>query len=233
MVCQRPLVLSISIAHREQVLYSSHRNSVAGHADLIRRTDCTILLHTRGFPVSAILERCRMETLCMPEMEYLLDDEITCDRYPYIKSWDEAKHHPCLIVHTSGSTGLPKPVVWTQSLLTTSDSHHAVPPLNGRPCIWNTVMDATRRAFSAYPIFHGAGIASGIMKATFHNSVVVLGPPGLATAEIFDEVLEHGNIDAVDCLPITLEEVATRPDILAKLEKLNYITYTGGKSLRD
>ena len=206
---------------------------MAGHADLIRQTDCTILLHTRGFLVSAILERCRMETLCMPEMEYLLDDGITCDRYPYIKSWDEAKHHPCLIVHTSGSTGLPKPVVWTQSSLTTSDSHHMVPPLDGRPCLWNTVMDATRRAFSAYPIFHGAGIASGIMKATFHNSVVVLGPPGVATTEIFDEVLEHGNIDTVDCLPITLEEVATRPDILAKLEKLNYITYTGGKSLRD
>jgi hypothetical protein len=108
-----------------------------------------------------------------------------------------------------------------------------VPLLDGRPCLWNTVVDATRRAFSAYPIFHGAGIASGIMKATFHNSVVVLGPPGLATADIFDQVLEHGNIDAADCLPITLHEIATRPDILTKLEKLNYITYAGGTFLTE
>ncbi|KAF2710147.1 acetyl-CoA synthetase-like protein [Pleomassaria siparia CBS 279.74] len=220
------LVALMKTGHK--VLYSSHRNSVAGHADLIHQTGCTILLSTPGFSVSDILEKCSMETLCMPEMEYLLDDSIVVDPYPYKKDWDAAKHHPCLIVHTPGSTGFPKPVVWTQSSLTTSDAHQVVSPLDGRRCLWNSVMDATRRAFSGYPIFHGSGIAVSITKATSHNSVVVLGPPGIVDAHVFDEILEHGDIHAADCLPIALEEVATRPEILAKLGRLNYITYAGG-----
>ncbi|KAF2182104.1 acetyl-CoA synthetase-like protein [Zopfia rhizophila CBS 207.26] len=224
------LVALMKTGHK--VLFSSHRNSVAGHADLIRRTDCTILLHTSGFPVSGILEKCRMETLCMPELEYLLDDSL-CEYYPYNKSWDEAKNHPCLVVHTSGSTGLPKPVVWPQSQLLTTDSHHLVPPLDGRETLWGPLFDNTRRSFSALPIFHGAGIASGTARALFTNTTIVLGPPGLATADTFDQVLEYANIDAANCMPITLEEVATRPDILAKLSKLKYLAYVGGHISKD
>ena len=43
-----------------QVLLSSHRNSVAGHTDLIKQTDCGVLLYTAGFPVSGILEASKM-----------------------------------------------------------------------------------------------------------------------------------------------------------------------------
>ncbi|KAF2470039.1 acetyl-CoA synthetase-like protein [Lindgomyces ingoldianus] len=219
------LVALIKTGHR--VLFSSHRNSVAGHADLIKKTECTILFHTAGFPVSGILEKCRMETLCMPELDFLLDDT-PCDVYPYNKSWDEAKNDPCMVVHTSGSTGLPKPVPWSHAALLTTDSHHLVPPLDGRPCIWGSIFDATQRTFSALPVFQGAGIASGTALALFTNTVVVLGPPGLATSDTFCQVLDYGNIDAASCLPVTLEEIATRPDILGKLAKLKFITFVGG-----
>lgn len=58
---------------------------------------------------------------------------------------------------------------------------------------------------------------------------MVFGPPGLTTAETFDQVLENTEIDSASCLPITLEEIATRPDILAKLGRLKYIAYVGGR----
>lgn len=165
----------------------------------------------------------------MPEMDYLLDGSL-CEQYPYTKSFEEAKNHPCMIIHTSGSTGLPKPVVWTNWTLTSGDSHHLVPTLDGRPTIWGGISDSPNRRFSALPIFHGAGIATGVKSTCFNNTTIVLGPPGLATANVFDQILEHSSIDAANCLPITLEEIATRPDILQKLGRLKYITYVGGES---
>lgn len=213
----------------KQVLFSSHRNSVAGHANLIKRTDCTILLHTTDFPVTGILEKCRMESLCMPELDYLLDDASPCEHYPYNKSFDEAKHHPCMIIHTSGSTGLPKLVVWTHWTFITVDSHHLVPPLDGRPTIWGGIFSSAKRGFSALPIFHGSGLASGLNQVCFNRSVTVLGPPGIVTAGVFEEVLENTEIDAAYCLPITLEEIAKRADLLKKLERLKFVTYVGGE----
>lgn len=131
------IVLIALMKTGHKVLFSSHRNSVAGHADLIKRTDCTVMLHSAGFPVSGILEKCRLETLCMPELDYLLDDSIQCDHYPYTRSFEEAKNHPCLVVHTSSLT----PVVWTQESLTISENQHKIPDLDGRPIIWGTLND--------------------------------------------------------------------------------------------
>ena len=90
----------------------------------------------------------------------------------------------------------------------------------------------TKRSFSALPVFHGAGIASGIRTVCFNETVVVLGPPGLCTADVFSQVLDYGNIDSAKCVPVTLEEVATRPDVLEKMRVLRHITYVGGNIVR-
>lgn len=168
-----------------------------------------------------------METLVMPELDYLLDDA-PCEPYPYRYSWEEAKNHPCLVVHTLGSSGIPKPVVWPHSALLTVDTHHVLKPREGREVIWNGMFGSVKRSFHALAMFHGSGIKSGIARALFTGTTVVLGPPGHCSADTFAQVLEHGNIDAAVCLPTTLEDIATRPDILAKCSELKHIVYTTG-----
>ncbi|KAF2000971.1 hypothetical protein P154DRAFT_434088 [Amniculicola lignicola CBS 123094] len=222
------LVALIKTGHK--VLFSSHSNTSARHADLIKRTDCTILLYTAGFPVSGILESCRMETLCMPELQYLLQGT-AFDVYPYTKTFDQAEYDPIMVTHTSSASGQPEPVVWTNSMLAQGDAHLRVPPLNGRPALFSILQDAGRRKFSALPIYHGTGVANSLGIAVFCKGTVVIGPPGQTTAGTFDLMLDYGRINSASCEIATLEEIATRPDILRKLGQLKHITYIGAGSM--
>jgi acyl-CoA synthetase (AMP-forming)/AMP-acid ligase II len=165
----------------------------------------------------------------MPDLEYLLDD-IPSEHFPYEKTFAEAKNHPIMVVHTSGSSGLPKPVVWTHWALSTGNQYHLVPSLNEIPTIWGGIFDSCRRVYVALPIFQGVGIAMGITAPCFHRTVTVLGPPGSMTADVLNVMLDSANIDAVNASPSTFEDVTTTPDVLSKLERLKFIAVVGGES---
>lgn len=36
-----------------------------------------------------------MEVVSMPELDYLLNDDMPCDEFPYEKTFEEAKNCPC------------------------------------------------------------------------------------------------------------------------------------------
>ena len=166
----------------------------------------------------------------MPELDYLLDDSIHNEPYSYKKTFEQAKHDPCMVTHTSGSTGMPKPVVWSHWHLATTDAQRAVPDLDGRPTVWGKVHDSSKRCYSGLPIFQGDGIATCLVEILFNGCIVVLGPPGIPTASVFEQVMDYGRIDAANLLPITLEDIVTCPAALVKLQRLKFVTYVGGKS---
>ncbi|KAF9693021.1 hypothetical protein EKO04_009158 [Ascochyta lentis] len=219
------LVAAMKTGHK--ILFSSHRNSLAGHANLIRQTGCTVLVYTAGFPVSGTLERCRLQAVQVPELATLLDDT-PCQHYPYRKTFEEAKHDPCFFIHTSGSTGLPAPVLCTHWSMSTIDHHHLVAPLDGRPSLWGTVLDARRRNYMAWPMSSSSGIGAGVADICFSNTVTVLGPPEQATPDILEDMIKYADVDSASCVPATLEELARSPNVLARLQRLEHISYVGG-----
>jgi acyl-CoA synthetase (AMP-forming)/AMP-acid ligase II len=211
-----------------KVLFSSHRNSLAGHANLIRQTNCTTLLHTEGFPISGIIERCQLETFQVPELATLLN-ESPSKVFPYNKTFEQARFDPCIVMHTSGSTGLPAPVTCTHWSINTVDWHHLVPPLDDRPSVWGPFFDERRRNYLAYPITASSGIGAGIADICFSNITTVLGPPEQATARTLEEMVQYADIDSASCVPATLEGLAKHPEILTKLRNLKHISYVGGR----
>lgn len=97
--------------------------------------------------------------------------------------------------------------------------------------MWAAILDMRKRNYCGWPIFDGAAIGAALIDNCFNDTTVVIGPSQLATADIFDGMLDYANIDAASCLPSTLEAVAKRPDILAKLNRLQFISYVGGSEL--
>ncbi|KAJ4370312.1 hypothetical protein N0V86_009049 [Didymella sp. IMI 355093] len=131
-------------------------------------------------------------------------------------------------MHTSGSTGLPAPVTCTHWSISTTDQHHLVAPVNGRPTVWGDLFDARRRNYLGWPITSSSGIGAGITDVCFNNTTTVLGPPEQTTVEVLEAMMRHADIDSASCTPATLEELARRPDALANLGGLKHIAYVGG-----
>lgn len=75
--------------------------------------------------------------------------------YPFEKTFEEAAHDPFIVIHTSGSTGLPKPITLRHGGLATLDAHHSMPALNGyQPLSTLSKADGPERVFAGMPPFH-------------------------------------------------------------------------------
>ena len=63
----------------------------------------------------------------------LLDcvNEGPATEYPYTKSFEDGAFDPFVVIHTSGSTGLPKPITVRLGSLATIDAQHLMPPFEG------------------------------------------------------------------------------------------------------
>lgn len=96
-----------------------------------------------------------MKVIDLPELSNLLDAE-TVDAYPYTKTWDEAIRDPFCLLHTSGSTGLPKPIVWSHGLIGTMDAVRLLPPADGDDGMapWTKGWDDGDRIYSSFPMSH-------------------------------------------------------------------------------
>lgn len=95
------------------MLFTSPRNSIAAHSNLFDALDCHVMVTPSPQPpgVSAIIASCKLSTFEIPSVEELLGE--TYPHFPYYKTYEEHKLDPLLAVHSSGSTGLPKPIIWS------------------------------------------------------------------------------------------------------------------------
>ena len=74
-----------------------------------------------------------MRMLQIPELNYFLDTESAIPHYPFNKSFEEARLDPCIVLHTSGSTGIPKAVFINHGWFAVVDGYHNMPKLGAEP----------------------------------------------------------------------------------------------------
>ena len=115
-----------------------------------------------------------MRVLELPKIDELLNADFV-EPFPYTKSFDEATREPFCLLHTSGSTGLPKPISWSHGLIGTMEAVRLLPPSDGDDGLvpWTSQWNEGDRIYSSFPMSH----VRARNKTSFAYDMLIAGLP--------------------------------------------------------
>lgn len=163
-----------------------------------------------------------------------LDDllRVKASVFPYRPDFEQAVRHPVVVLHTSGSTGAPKPVTMTHGTFAIMDNDRKFPTVAGRKNHDLTIWDfdgSPGRIYEPFPPFHLAGFLNKVMVPLYTAAIPIFGPSlhppnGLLAAEIMRQQEVRG------CMlpPSMTDDIISSSDGVACFKKLDVFCYAGG-----
>ncbi|KAG2150553.1 hypothetical protein DEU56DRAFT_34970 [Suillus clintonianus] len=138
-------------------------------------------------------------------------------RWDPILNWEDEFLLPVTIVHSSGSTGLPKTIVSTNKV-----------------AVGNCVVNFGYTSMTTLPVFHGHG-HSNLYRAMYAAKPLYIFPTGLlslTSANVIKLLKQAPDVEALFCVPLALKLLAETPEGLQVLKSLKVVVY-GGSACPD
>ncbi|TVY21569.1 Non-canonical non-ribosomal peptide synthetase FUB8 [Lachnellula arida] len=221
-----PIIAVAALKLEKKILFCSPFGTVESQHHLLSSTKASVYLHARELgPLirSVVGENFRISTLEVPEQPKWLFGDIA-PYYPYIKTWEEAYADPWIIFHTSGTTGLPKPIIYTNWMMSTFDRAELMPHDYDE-----TMCDQFRnkRFYVSMAMLHFVGMTAALQWTTFLNMVLVVAPPMNNTASQTIQVLQESKAEGAIMVPSQITDVFRTPLGLETLRRLGYLYFAG------
>ncbi|KAI0381395.1 acetyl-CoA synthetase-like protein [Hypomontagnella monticulosa] len=209
-----------------KMLFLSPRNNLDGHLNVLQGVDCHVFLRGRETDIQSILDARPMKSEIVPELKNFLEPR-SVQIYPYTKTFDEARTDPALVLHTTGSTGLPKPITWKVGILSTYEAWRTIPHVGDY--VPNTeIYQQSRRAYTSMPLFHTSGLNAGITWSLLLGVTLVYGAPHIVpNAAYVDAMHKYAGVDASMGAPSLYEELSRDPEALERINKFQYVVASG------
>ncbi|OCF58832.1 L-aminoadipate-semialdehyde dehydrogenase [Kwoniella mangroviensis CBS 10435] len=203
-------------------LLLSVNNSTAAVAHLCKTTKSTHLIYGTKFEqtakdAQAHLAKEGINLEVVPETRYPLwgpggvrDAKIP--QYPARLTPEQEAKRTCVVLHSSGSTGFPKPVFI---------SHYGL--------IANAAQSLPKTGFSALPLFHGFGHFS-IFRCFYHGKTFTLMPPNLPlTAANICRIIKNSPTPPVQhfAVPYVLKLLAETDEGVETLASFEAVSFAG------
>ncbi|QMW25955.1 hypothetical protein G4B84_001200 [Aspergillus flavus NRRL3357] len=213
----RYVICAIALA---KTFLPSTRNSAEANAHLLDAVGCNCLLWGgQSHPAHGQALVPDLQVWQFPSLDDLLTSSVS--HYPYHKTYQEAEDETFVILHSSGTTGHPKPVPLTHGYFSVLD--RGAPPGTPSDCtcgLWNCV-EKGDSMFGMSPLFHIAGFTT-IIDAIFHGHQII----HYSSKPDIDSVL-----DALSTLrprgavipPSLLQDMSRTPQALKTLSKTEYL----------
>ncbi|OTB05366.1 hypothetical protein M426DRAFT_319902 [Hypoxylon sp. CI-4A] len=214
-----------------KLLVPSPRNPPSTNAWLMKETGSTKLLYTPELaplikPLQSLAPS--VDSYAVPSFQEMLDSN--AEPYPYMKSFDEARNDPIVVLHSSGSTGLPKPIIITHGSMAAHDNDHNLPAPPGREKLDSTALklDGETRLYVILPFFHLGGFVFLIHHAIFNSVTIVIGPAHVAPdVDLLKEIAAQQKLHGVMIIPALLEQLLHDASAVELIKKLEYLATAG------
>ncbi|KAJ5162913.1 uncharacterized protein N7500_004743 [Penicillium coprophilum] len=212
-----------------QVFLPSTRNSDEAHVHLLKVTNCTKFFFSEERQARALEIQGLVSTLDIfevPTLENILSDERGLRHYPNTKSYAEAENNVACIIHSSGTTAMPKPVYLTHGFFMTVEFHRYLPrPVGRRLCMYYE-LDHGDLVLATTPIFHLMGLAPLLISVWFGFPTLIR-PDKPLSVEHMIELMRTAHPTTAICPPSILEDMSHSDKALACLKEFKAM-YFGG-----
>ncbi|KAK4153775.1 hypothetical protein C8A00DRAFT_33460 [Chaetomidium leptoderma] len=218
-----------------QALFISPRNSQEGQLNLFELTNCHIIWFEATYTdmVQSWLQQRDMHAfMTFPVAGWFPEEHI--EPYPYNKTFEEAEWDPLLILHTSGSTGFPKPIVARQGMLAIGDKFHNLGEWKGMRLWVDEMSRRSKRTLHPMPLYHAAALYMSLLMVHYWDVPAAFGIGDRPlSADMVVECLECADVDSVLLPPAILEELSQSQASIDVLKKLSYVGFGGGNLTRE
>ncbi|PYH95243.1 acetyl-CoA synthetase-like protein [Aspergillus ellipticus CBS 707.79] len=215
-----------------KILLLSSRNSTEVNDHLLKTVQCHTVLFDGS--LHAAVSELKTEPLEAIEVSDLLEPLQTptpVDKYPCINTLSAVEHEPFAFLHTSGSTGLPKPVIMAHGAIAAQDAQLNLSS-SGQlgEKIQTALLAEAQRPYISFPLFHVAGLALSC-PVLFSGSALVFGYPNRPpSCQIFKDVLRLVQADAAVIPPLIVDRIPQDPPLFNSISSdVNFILTGGGQ----
>lgn len=148
--------------------------------------------------------------------------------YPYQTPLEKAKGDGAFVCHTSGTTGIPKPCIYTHEFMLRMARTMLLTPPSGYTSLQSLLGHNVQ--ILLLPLFHPAGVQLAILNAVFNRCVVIIpswtAPPSI---ESLLAISRNVKADWAMASPFTLEALAKDEAMLDEIaSQLKLLVFAGG-----
>lgn len=159
----------------------------------------------------------------VPELDYFLD-QTKVPVYEWQRDAAVECTKPFVGLHTSGTTGIPKPVIITHGLYLAADAMSDIAVAHNLQ-----VQSFTgERYFSPFPFFHSGSFMALCGAVMMDMVVMAMPPPFPLSGEMIAEALKATKATSAMIPPAILAAMITDPEQTKVLSELKYVLYGGG-----
>ncbi|KAJ5703131.1 hypothetical protein N7488_010679 [Penicillium malachiteum] len=151
-----------------KILLISPRNSEDGQVSLLKSTNCKKFLHTPEFAAQMqafSLRHSELDAVGILDLDEIIQHDHTLK--PSYSPPRPQVEDVAMILHSSGSTGLPKPIFIRTGALAVCDTITSMPAPPGRKNMHDILYSPTLM-LSMMPLFHIMGITA-MARAIYHQ----------------------------------------------------------------
>ncbi|KAM3511235.1 hypothetical protein MY11210_005104 [Beauveria gryllotalpidicola] len=213
-----------------QIMFPSPRNNTDSQVSLLQVTKCQMLLYGKEYAkrIHPWLRESGIGALEMLGLNQVLEDE-PVPVHPYNETFESAEFDPVVILHTSGSTGIPKPIYCKQGLFSSADNYHNFLEYEGFTFMMEAAASSSNNTYCPLPLFHAFGLYCYVNITVFWGKPMSLaiGDQPL-TAKSVIEGYEAAGSDALILPPSIVEDIAKLDGGVERLKQLSYVGCGGG-----